>query len=128
MLQLCYISTARPSVDAAAIEAILRTARTHNAAAQVTGLLLYNGRRFLQVLEGPDHAVRSIYDRIATDPRHFAMVQLSERTIDAREFAAWDMAYQTLALDHGALCDRIEQLTQGASASVRALFTSYAAI
>ena len=128
MLQLCYISTARPGVDRAAIEAILAASRRNNAAAHVSGVLLYNGKRFLQLLEGPEAAVRATFARIGADPRHFALVKLSEHAVDACEFGAWDMAYESLLLDRAGVRDRIEQLTRGASANLRSLFTSYAAI
>ena len=49
---------------------ILRVARVNNASRGVTGaLLLYDGW-FAQVLEGPEAAVRALFDRIAEDKRH----------------------------------------------------------
>jgi hypothetical protein len=45
------------------------------------------------VLEGPEAEVRRTYARIAADPRHFAIVQLSSREVKERQFGAWAMAY-----------------------------------
>ncbi len=52
MIQLCYISTARPQVTWDTVDEILSTSRRNNARNRVTGLLLFNGKRFLQILEG----------------------------------------------------------------------------
>lgn len=130
MIQLCYISTARPFVTAREIETILEISRVNNRRAGVTGILLFNGKRFLQLLEGDADAVETVYRRIARDPRHFAMVRLSERAIDAREFDHWDMAYRRFPGETAA--DRVNaqvaSLTRLASPNVKALFTSYAAM
>lgn len=130
MIQLCYISTARPFVTPREIETILEISRVNNRRAGVTGILLFNGKRFLQLLEGDADAVETVYRRIARDPRHFAIVRLSERAIDAREFDHWDMAYRRFPGETAA--DRVNaqvaSLTRLASPNVKALFTSYAAM
>ncbi|HEV2567525.1 BLUF domain-containing protein [Sphingomonas sp.] len=129
MIQLCYISTARPQVTWDSVDEILATSRRNNSAARVTGLLLFNGKRFLQLLEGAAPLVEATYARILKDPRHFAVVKLSERSIDEREFGGWDMAFERFAAEKRDLVsDKVAQLTRSASPSVKALFTSYAAI
>lgn len=129
MIQLCYISTARPQVSWESVDEILSLSRRNNASARVTGLLLFNGKRFLQLLEGAPPLVEATYARILKDPRHFAVVKLSERTIGEREFGGWDMAFERFAAERrDAISEKVAQLTQGASPTVKALFTSYAAI
>jgi hypothetical protein len=94
VLQLVYISTSRQPLDAQALDEILAVSRRNNAAAGVTGLLLSGGRRFLQALEGPEGPVRATFNRIARDPRHFAIiVELNNREITNRQFGDWAMAY-----------------------------------
>ena len=75
------------------LDGILAASRRNNAKAGVTGLLLSGGRRFLQVLEGPESQVAATFARIAADPRHFAIVELSRREIKDRQFGNWAMAY-----------------------------------
>jgi hypothetical protein len=58
MIQLTYISSAVRGLDELAVNDILKASRNNNASVGVTGLLLYNGRRFLQVLEGMKHVLR----------------------------------------------------------------------
>ncbi len=130
MIQLCYISTARPQVTWASVDEILAVSRRNNRCANVTGLLLFNGKRFLQLLEGPEQHVVATYQRIALDPRHFAVVKLSERMIDAREFGDWDMSFERFPSDENRvrIVEQVKELTRTASPNVKALFTSYAAI
>ena len=94
MIRLLYISTAREPVTPEMLADILRTSRRNNVAVGVTGLLIVGGRRFLQALEGPPEAVFATYDRIARDPRHFAVVQLARDTIVERQFPDWAMGSQ----------------------------------
>lgn len=130
MIQLCYISTMRSGVDAASVKEILSTSRRNNGRCRVTGLLLFNGKRFLQVLEGVPTEVETTYSRILKDPRHYAVVKLSERTIEEREFGSWDMDFERIEgpLGKEALIDRVKNLTVAASPNVKALFTSYASM
>ena len=94
MLQIVYISTARQPTSPAQLRDILGRSRRNNAEAGVTGLLLAGGRRFLQALEGPDQAGLTTFDRIKADPRHFAIVALSIKTVETREFGDWSMAFE----------------------------------
>ncbi|NNM76300.1 BLUF domain-containing protein [Sphingomonas sp. ID1715] len=130
MIQLCYISTARPQVGWDGVDDILAVSRRNNGGARVSGLLLFNGKRFLQLLEGPAVQVEETYARILRDDRHFAIVKLSERQIDEREFGGWEMAFERFAAENrrDAIFGKVAELTRGASPSVKALFTSYAAI
>ena len=105
MHQLVYISTCRGEVSPELLAEILRVSRTNNSRAGVTGLLVSGGTRFLQVLEGPVGEVTQTYERIEDDDRHFACVLLSSRSVSARSFGAWSMAYHQ-GRDGGAGCTR----------------------
>lgn len=129
LLQLTYISTITRGLGDAIIEPVLESSRRRNAIAGVTGLLLFDGRRFLQALEGEPQAVRTTFDRIAADPRHRAIVRLSERQIDEREFGEWAMACQQVAApqQQGSLADTIHQLTEAVpDLNTRDLFRGFA--
>ena len=83
-------ATARPT--AAELEDMLSQARTYNATANVTGLLLYYDGHYVQVLEGPKGAVREVYARICHDPRHAHVITISEGLGPARQSPTWRMA------------------------------------
>lgn len=120
--QIMYISSATGPVTAAQCAAIAQAAAKNNRADDVTGLLLFNSRRFLQVLEGPQDAVARIYARIARDGRHGALVKLRETTIEAREFGEWGMAYDDPARPSDSLKDKVAAMLDLAGPSTRAHF------
>ena len=67
-------------------------ARSDNKRKQVTGALLCVDECFVQVLEGEETVVRSLYDHIATDARHDSLRVLEEGPIPERVFSRWAMA------------------------------------
>ncbi len=79
------------------LEAILESARRHNSADDITGLLLFHDGNFLQVLEGPRENVLACYARIEQDPRHRGCILLEAEDIETRKFAGWDMTYVPFA-------------------------------
>ncbi len=129
MRQLLYISTVHP--DAAATldaDGILTISRRNNVLVGVTGLLFFDGKRFLQALEGSDDAVAATFARIQRDPRHRGVVTLSDRTIAVREFGDWAMAQYRPDEDRGATMDRIAACVANAAPAVRATFDGFADI
>jgi hypothetical protein len=127
MLQLVYISTTRVDVGITECRAILQKAQANTAKLSITGLLLFNSKRFLQVLEGPDKYVDQLFKHIATDPRHRAIVELGRKTIADREFGGWAMAYDD-GSSHGSadLASSVTALLNRTTDSTRALFESAA--
>lgn len=96
LISLLYASAATVPFNQADLEALLQKSRANNAALGITGLLLYRGGNFLQLLEGPPAAVRSLFTKIAQDPRHQGVTLLLEETIAARQFSDWSMGFQNL--------------------------------
>jgi hypothetical protein len=80
-------------LSAGDIEQILHTCRVNNGIDGVTGILIYNGAAFLQVLEGTAQAVDETLERICADDRHRDIVVHDERSIAERAFPTWEMAY-----------------------------------
>ena len=88
---LTYTSMARLDLTAEDLEAIHRTAREVNALEGISGLLVFNGTHFLQVVEGAPQAVDELLDRLRRDPRHSAVEVRDEREIAERSFPGWSM-------------------------------------
>jgi len=129
--QLTYISTARPTLLAVDVEQILLASRANNARAQVTGLLIFDGKRFLQALEGPVESVETTFSRIAVDPRHRALVRLSSRAVESREFGNWSMGSHLTGplVGNGNLLDHVDAMTDSLSdANMRETFRGFARI
>ncbi|WP_285041390.1 BLUF domain-containing protein [Plantibacter sp. LMC-P-059a] len=94
MLSLVYASTATQPFNDEDLTALLATSRENNARAHLTGMLIYRDGRFLQVLEGPEAAVRGLMDTLTTDPRHTGIRVMFEEPIRERQFADWTMGFE----------------------------------
>ncbi len=131
MLQITYISSAVPGIDPTAVEQILASSRRRNAANHITGLLIHDGRRFLQALEGEAALVEATFARIQLDRRHRAAVILSKRDVALCEFGDWAMACHEVrqGSDKGSMIDAVDALTADVpDANTRELFRSFARI
>jgi len=88
---LTYTSLASLDLTGGDVEDILRTARELNAIEGITGLLVFNGTHFMQVVEGSAQAVDDLVDRLRRDHRHSGVEIRDERPIDERFFPDWTM-------------------------------------
>jgi len=127
MRQITYISTARLP-DGETLATIERHAVRRNSREDLSGLLLYDGVRFLQVLEGPADAVAAAFARISDDPRHVALVVLRDHLINERSFGGWAMLCRTPDRIEGTLAKLVSEFVRMADPSTRALFESFAQI
>ena len=90
-----YLSKAVDVFSDHDLDQLLTNCRRNNAAASVTGALLYHNGYFMQLIEGQLDAINAIYDRIQADPRHEVLSVLFEDEISARFFPDWTMGYRT---------------------------------
>lgn len=97
MIRVIYVSTAVGELTPSDIESILDASARNNGAAGVTGMLLFAGGTFMQVLEGEQAAVEQTYERIGRDPRHCNLFEMSREDVSEREFARWHMGFRRLA-------------------------------
>ena len=62
--------------------------------AGITGLLLHDGMRFIQAIEGEEAALRALMARITRDARHHAIGHVCDGPIAARQFGDRGMDYR----------------------------------
>jgi hypothetical protein len=93
MKTIVYVSTAAVRFDETDLEALLATTRTKNSARDVSGMLVFCGGNFLQVLEGPAGTVDDVFAAIGADPRHRDIRKILDIPITARQFGDWSMAF-----------------------------------
>ena len=91
MMQLLYVSTASHGLGQTDLDNIMREAVAYNARVKVTGSLYYNGRNFMQLLEGSAPVVQDLLTLIRRDVRHSGVVVIREMTGTSHAFAAWNM-------------------------------------
>lgn len=98
MRRIVYASFATKPFSVRELFDLLEQARKANELRDVTGVLFYQDRFFMQCLEGPTTEVSSLLDRIIRDPRHEAFTILSDQPMVAhRLFTSWAMGFFHMA-------------------------------
>jgi len=96
LVELIYTSLSRAQNENNDVRDILASSERNNAAKSVTGLLLFDGNRYIQILEGERTDVESLFAEIIEDPRHHNLELLHKGDIAGRSFQTWRMAYESL--------------------------------
>ena len=68
--RLAYFSRPAPGITAEDVRAIATNAGRRNADLAVTGMLIHEFNRFIQLLEGPLEAIETLMTAIIADKRH----------------------------------------------------------
>ncbi len=132
LYSLIYISTPVSPFKPDELEQLAIEAQRNNAAKNITGLLLYSGRIFLQVLEGDYDQLNTLYAKIENDDRHRDMEVLIGAPATRRLFSEWDMGVVDISrssrIDPDLLrqiCDRAEGDTNAAAQAAITLLEVY---
>lgn len=83
---LIYRSRLCDTVPFRDVETMVAAANVRNEHESITGILLFNGLHFFQLLEGPENTVKTIYQQICKDVRHYNVVELMCDYAPARRF------------------------------------------
>ena len=93
LVRLIYASRMAEGFDQQDISDILESARHYNAKNNITGLLCFSRKIFLQCIEGSRTQVNATYRHILNDARHSDVILLDYTEIVEREFDQWSMGY-----------------------------------
>jgi hypothetical protein len=93
---IVYFSSSVSEFQEEELTTILQESRQNNSRAGITGVMLYVRGSIIQVLEGEQETVESLYQRIEKDHRHYAVTRVFSRPIMNRLFADWNMGYETI--------------------------------
>lgn len=119
---LTYTSRARLDLADEEVAAIHQTARHLNALDGISGLLLFDGARFLQIVEGTEDAIDNLVGRLRMDPRHSAFEVRDERYVERRSFPDWSMELVRVSAGYGNAEEVVATiLPDGIAAPVREL-------
>lgn len=75
------------------LDQIVDDACRFNRGAGVTGVLLFDGHRFLQYLEGPEDGLSVAYSRVLGASSHNALVELQRGRAGQRRLPFWPMRW-----------------------------------
>lgn len=94
MCRLIYISTAIKKFSEYEINELLAFSRKKNKQNNITGFLIIKGKTFIQVIEGENINVDSLFEKIKDDDRHENILTIEKREISKRLFEEWDMGFK----------------------------------
>lgn len=96
---MTYTSNFSRPLTRTEIDSIGEYSAARNGQSGITGVLLTLGSIFFQIIEGADHAIDDLYDRVVRDDRHTDVVCLrTETDVADRLFPEWSM--NVVDLDH----------------------------
>ena len=93
MFYLIYVSSAVKLMEGDALQSLLEQSRDDNRRLEITGMLLYKGGNFMQMLEGEKRTVLDLYERIKKDDRHKCVVRIMMGYEANRSFDHWSMGF-----------------------------------
>lgn len=128
---IIYISRAKQNFTSGDLADLRDLADARNRSEDITGLLLSDGTRFIQALEGDAAAVQAVMDRIAKDSRHDNISYFRPITTNCRQFKSWATEYQykTDLCEGREFLDRvIKHVADVECDSIKAAFIGFAAL
>ena len=126
----CF-SRAKHRFTASDLAELRDLAAAGNRSLDITGLLLFDGTRFIQALEGDAAAVQVVMDRIANDSRHDNISYFKPIETDHRQFNWWSTEYrdENDLCDGGGFLDRVmKHVADVKCDSIKAAFIGFAAL
>ena len=91
--EMLYVSTLAPDAPVEVVSEIAAQARKANEALGITGLLIFDGMRFCQQIEGKRKQVLSLTERIQQDSRHINVEILHHGPLATRRFKRFSLGY-----------------------------------
>lgn len=93
---ICYISDSKEYKSLSELNDIYLKARTNNIENNITGVLVYKNRNFLQVIEGESGKVNDTFSKIALDTRHKNIFKVINTSIEERVFEDYNFGFTTI--------------------------------
>lgn len=93
LVHLIYVSSASVKHGPNYIKEIQEISKKKNSENNISGILCYSDKYFLQCIEGPSDKVNALYKNIISDDRNELVTLIEYSEIESRNFENWDMAY-----------------------------------
>jgi Sensors of blue-light using FAD len=93
MFNLVFSSQAYRTMSHYDLFLLLTQSRKNNQRLNITGVLLYNCDRFIQLIEGEKDVVLQLFSKIKTDIRHKDITLVLAHDIKERRFLDWSMGF-----------------------------------
>ena len=127
---IVYMSRFTRTLSDDELASLSETAAARNRSQNISGVLLHDGHRIMQAVEGPRADVFPLMARIQADTRHHQISYVHKGAIRVRQFGSWSMRFARLdmTLSMARLRVQVADLLAGATEpSVKAAFFGFAA-
>jgi hypothetical protein len=108
LYQLLYISAIAPDLPISCVADIARKARIGNNERGITGLLIFDGQRFCEYVEGSEDHLMALKERVRNDHRHIDMKMLHHGPLRKRRFTGFSLGYAEV--DDSDVLERLSRL------------------
>lgn len=115
LYEVIYVSTIAPETPLSSVADIAGRARIANQIKGITGLLIFDGMRYCQQLEGPQKQVLNLMEKIRHDPRHMNVEIIHHGELASRRFKSFSLGYTTV--EDPEVLERLEKLDGEAAIS-----------
>jgi Sensors of blue-light using FAD len=106
--EILYVSTMAPDAPLSVVGDIAAHARIANASRDISGVLVFDGVRFCQQIEGKQKDVLALMERMYQDTRHFNVEVFHHGPLAERRFSHFSVAFADV--DEVAVLEQLEQL------------------
>lgn len=96
MIYLVYASAAQQDMSESDLENLLAQSRVNNEKTGITGMMLYDGGKFIQAIEGNEDAIDALYEKIKKDKRNTDQIVIERTQVSERIFESWSMGYRRI--------------------------------
>lgn len=93
LYRLIYASEAADHLTPDGVQSLLTNARRCNRLHDISGMLAFDSRYFLQAIEGDRQALSNLYGNLVRDTRHKRLLLLGFEPIAQRSFSDWSMGF-----------------------------------
>ena len=97
--QIIYCSRLKYTCGVKDVYSILKKARVKNANLGVSGFLIYKDSHLVQVIEGLNSSITSLFKVIVDDVRHEDVKLIADDRLRLLQFENWSMGYSSLTDD-----------------------------
>ncbi len=93
---ICYFSSATKSLHENDLKSLLNNSKEKNQKNNISGILVYADGNFMQVLEGEETVVNSLYEKILNDQRHYNIIKVIGITYNDRIFEDYNYGFTVI--------------------------------
>lgn len=93
---ICYLSNQREKLSLLELEKLYEQTLTNNITNNITGALLLIKSQFIQVIEGEEAVIDTLFKTISEDTRHQHIIVINDSIIEKRLFTNFDSNYSII--------------------------------